>query len=140
VRFELERRMIYATIDAIDAGLAAAAHDISNGGLACTLCEMAFAGSSDHGLEMDLDRAGQPGVRTDVILFSESSGFVMEAAAGRESELEELLRGHGLEPMEIGVVTAEKIIVMKRRGRPAVDLDLEEARSVWRSGLAEAMR
>jgi hypothetical protein len=42
--------------------------------------------------------------------------------------------------MEIGVVTAEKIIVMKRRGRPAVDLDLEEARSVWRSGLAEAMR
>jgi phosphoribosylformylglycinamidine synthase len=140
VRFELERSMIYATIEAIDRGLAAAAHDISNGGLACTVCEMAFTGSAHHGLALDLDRAGAPGMRTDTILFSESSGFVIEAKAGREAELEELLKSHGLEFMEMGMVASEKRIVLKRRGRPVVDLDLEEARGVWRSGLAEAMR
>jgi phosphoribosylformylglycinamidine synthase len=132
--------MIYATIEAIDRGLAAAAHDISNGGLACTVCEMAFTGSAHHGLALDLDRAGAPGMRTDTILFSESSGFVIEAKAGREAELEELLKSHGLEFMEMGMVASEKRIVLKRRGRPVVDLDLEEARGVWRSGLAEAMR
>jgi phosphoribosylformylglycinamidine synthase II len=140
VRFDLERSMIYAVIEAIDRGLAAAAHDISNGGLACTICEMAFAAKARRGLALDLERAGGPGMRTDTILFSESSGFVIEARAGREAELEELLKGHGLEPMEIGLVSGEKRIAMKRRGRPAVDLDLEEARGVWRSGLVEAMR
>jgi len=42
VRFDLERSMIYAVIDAIDEGLLAAAHDISNGGLAATVMEMAL--------------------------------------------------------------------------------------------------
>ncbi len=42
VRFDLERSMIYAVIDAIDEGLLAAAHDISNGGLAASICEMAL--------------------------------------------------------------------------------------------------
>jgi phosphoribosylformylglycinamidine synthase len=101
---------------------------------------MAFAGSAHHGLDLDLDRAGEPGMRTDGILFSESSGFVIEAKAGQEAELEELLRSHGLESMEIGMVTSDKRIAMKRRGRLAVDLDLEESRGLWRSGLAEAMR
>jgi phosphoribosylformylglycinamidine synthase len=140
VRFVLERSMIHATIEAIDAGLAVAAHDISNGGLACTLSEMAFAGSARHGFELDLDGAGQPGMRTDTLLFSESSGFVIESAAGREADLEVLLRGHGLEPMRIGVATSGKKISMKRQGEPVVDLDLEEARGIWRSGLVEAMR
>jgi phosphoribosylformylglycinamidine synthase II len=140
VRFDLERSMIYAVIEAIDRGLAVAAHDISNGGLACTVCEMAFAADARYGLTLDLDRAGGPGMRTDTILFSESSGFVIEARTGREAELEELLLGHGLAPMEIGVVSSEKRIAMKRRGRPVVDLDLETARGIWRSGLVEAMR
>jgi phosphoribosylformylglycinamidine synthase len=140
VRFELERSIIYATIEAIDRGLVAAAHDISNGGLACTVCEMAFAGSARHGLELDLDRAGQPETRTDTLLFSESSGFVMEARAGHEADLKELLRGYGLEPVGIGMVTSGKRIAMKRQGGPVVDLDLEEAKGVWRSGLVEAMR
>ena len=39
VRFELERSMIYAVIDAIDQGLVGS-DDISNGGLAATLSEM----------------------------------------------------------------------------------------------------
>ena len=55
VRFDLERNMIYAVIDAIEEGLLAAAHDISNGGLAASLCEMALTRPARFGVEMDLD-------------------------------------------------------------------------------------
>ncbi len=140
VRFDLERDMIYAVIDAIDEGLLAAAHDISNGGLSCTAMEMALTRPAKFGFELDLDRAGDAGMRTDKLLFSESSGFVLEARPGKEARLMELLRNRHLEPMDIGKVTNERRIVIKRAGETVADLDLDEARMAWTSGLAEAMR
>jgi phosphoribosylformylglycinamidine synthase len=142
VRFELERSMIYAVIDAIDNCLVAACHDVSNGGLACTAVEMALTRPASFGLELDLEKAGEAGksMRTDKLLFSESSGFVIEAKAGKEAELAELLKSYNLEPMEIGSVTKAKRIVVKRAGKSVIDLDLDVARKTWTEGLAEAMR
>ncbi len=140
VRFDLERDMIYAVIDAIDEGLLAAAHDISNGGLACTVMEMALVRPSRFGFELNLDGAGESGMRTDKLLFSESSGFVLEARRGKEARLMELLMSYHLEPREIGMVTSKRRILMRRAGDTLADLDLDEARSAWTSGLAEAMR
>lgn len=144
VRFDLERNMIYAVIDAIDEGLLAAAHDISNGGLAASLCEMALVRPARFGFEADLAAAsGQSGdvsMRTDRILFSESSGFVLEAKDGSEARLIELLKKHGLEPMQIGTVSSKRRIVISRSSESVADLDLDEARNAWVSGLVEAMR
>jgi phosphoribosylformylglycinamidine synthase len=142
VRFDLERNMIYAVIDAIDEGLLAAAHDISNGGLAASLCEMALTRPAKFGFELDLDRVQgcDNCMRTDKLLFSESSGFVLEAKAGSEARLMELLRRYDLEPMQIGTVTSKRRIVMSRAGECVADLDLDEARNAWMSGLVEAMR
>jgi phosphoribosylformylglycinamidine synthase len=138
VRFDLERSMIYAVIDAIDEGLLAACHDISNGGLAATACEMALTRPARFGFELDLDKAGS--LRTDKLLFSESSGFVMEAKPGKEARLMEILRNYNIEPMQIGTVTSKRRIVMNRGGNAVVDMDLDEARNAWTSGLEEAMR
>ena len=143
VRFDLERSMIYAVIDAIDEGLLAAAHDISNGGLAASLAEMALTRPAKFGLEMDLDQVkGDTGMRTDKLLFSESSGFVLEAKAGSEARLVQLLRSYSLEPMQIGIVTSKRRIVMSRAGGSVAvaDLDMDEARNAWTAGLVEAMR
>jgi len=142
VRFDLERSMIYAVIDSIDEGLLVAAHDISNGGLAATVSEMALTRPSRLGFEIDLDKAAaaDASMRTDKILFSESSGFVLEARPGKEERLLEILRGYCLEPMEIGMVTKKRRIVMKRASETVADIDLDEARAAWTSGLAEAMR
>jgi phosphoribosylformylglycinamidine synthase len=142
VRFDLERNMIYAVIDAIDEGLLAAAHDISNGGLAASLCEMALTRPARFGFELDLDRVqgGDNCQRTDKLLFSESSGFVLEVKAGSKSRLIELLRKYDLQPMQIGTVTSKRRIVMSRAGECLADLDLDEARNAWMSGLVEAMR
>jgi phosphoribosylformylglycinamidine synthase II len=140
VRFDLERKMIHGVIDAIDEGLLAAAHDISNGGLAATVSEMALTRPAKFGFELELDMAGETGMRTDKLLFSESSGFVMEAKSGKEARLMEIMAGYGLEPMEIGCVTRKRSMVIKRAGETVMDMDLDEARSAWTTGLAEAMR
>jgi phosphoribosylformylglycinamidine synthase len=142
VRFDLERNMIYAVIDAIEEGLLAAAHDISNGGLAASLCEMALTRPARFGFELDLDRVqgGDNCMRSDKLLFSESSGFILEAKVGSESRLIELLRKYDLEPMQIGTVTSKRRIAMSRAGECLADLDLDEARNAWMSGLVEAMR
>ncbi len=146
VRFELERNMIYAVIDAIDQGLVAACHDISNGGLACTAAEMALVLPAKLGFELDLDKADKAGkagdtnLRTDKLLFSESAGFVIEVKQGSEDKLTDILRGYGLEPMEIGKVTEARRMTVKRKDKVAMDLDLDAARNVWTTGLSEAMR
>jgi len=144
VRFDLERSMIYAVIDAIDEGLLAAAHDISNGGLAASICEMALVRPARLGVDLDLDRVhggdAATDMRTDRLLFSESSGFVLEAKQGREARLEELLKSYDLEPMKIGRVTKERRIVMSRSGNAVADLDMDPARDAWTAGLVEAMR
>jgi phosphoribosylformylglycinamidine synthase len=142
VRFDLERSMIYAVIDAIDEGLIAASHDISNGGLAATAMEMAVTRPAKFGIELDLDGVvcGDLDLRTDKLLFSESSGFLLEAKAGNEKRLEELLKSYDLLPAKIGRVTAKRRIRITRKGETVADLDLDLARNAWTRGLAEAMR
>ena len=58
----------------------------------------------------------------------------------RRARLEELLRNYGLEPMQIGQVTKDRRIKMSRSGETVADLDLDEAREAWTTGLVEAMR
>jgi phosphoribosylformylglycinamidine synthase len=148
VRFDLERSMIYAVIDAIDEGLLAAAHDISNGGLAASVCEMALTRPARFGLDLNLDLAkggdeygdAAMSLRTDRLLFSESSGFILEAKNGKEARLVELLHSYNLEPMQIGKVTGKRRIVMTRADKTVVDLELDQARDAWTAGLVEAMR
>jgi len=55
-------------------------------------------------------------------------------------ELIDLMNKYGLESMEIGQVTNKRNIVMKRKRRTIVDLNVDEARRAWIEGLAEAMR
>jgi phosphoribosylformylglycinamidine synthase len=103
---------------------------------------MALTRPAQFGLELNLDNAGDAGknMRTDKLLFSESSGFVIEAKAGAEAQLVELLKSYNLESMEIGTVTKSRRIVMKKKGKTVIDLDLDAARKTWTEGLAEAMR
>jgi phosphoribosylformylglycinamidine (FGAM) synthase-like enzyme len=102
--------------------------------------EMAMTRPAKFGFELDLDPAGDPGMRTDKLLFSESSGFVLEARPGKETRLMEILRGYNLEPIEIGMVTEKRRIVIRRAGETVADLNLDEAISAWTRGLAEAMK
>jgi len=140
VRFELERSMIYATIDSIVEKIVVSAHDISNGGLGATAAEMALAGKGDLGMELALDSAGSSDLSADRLIFSESSGFLLECRAGSEEELEKLLKGYGLAIMRLGKVTESPTLVMTHEGKTVVRMDLKAAKKAWTGSLAEAMR
>jgi phosphoribosylformylglycinamidine synthase len=74
-----------------DAGLILAYHDRSDGGLAITLIEMAFAGHC--GLQIDLDPA-----RGDAVaqLFAEEPGVVLQVLAKQVPQVRACLARHGL--------------------------------------------
>src|SRR6185312_13069541 len=75
---------------AIRQGLVRSCHDLSEGGLAVALAEMAFAG----GVGADVTRCGAPGLSDEVALFSESTTrFVVEVRPDRTEAFEACLAG-----------------------------------------------
>ncbi|MBA2441502.1 MAG: phosphoribosylformylglycinamidine synthase subunit PurL [Rubrobacter sp.] len=81
-----EKRTCDAVREAVERGLVDTAHDLSGGGLAVALAEMALAGGI--GAEVSL----LPGARPDVALFGETGGCVLVAVPEeRAGELGEAL-------------------------------------------------
>jgi len=96
-------KLYKAIAGAIKAGCVAAAHDVSQGGLAVTLAEMAFSGGL--GAELDLS-AASAGLTPVELLFGESPArLVLEVAKGKEAEFLRLVKG--LPVAEIGYVKEE---------------------------------
>ncbi|HIE50275.1 MAG TPA: phosphoribosylformylglycinamidine synthase subunit PurL [Armatimonadetes bacterium] len=148
VRWERERGMIYGTIDAVNAGLVRAVHDISNGGLITTVAEMMMGGWAwgTWGAEIDLDRVPLGvGVASQVKalllrLFAESSGFVLEVPPSQAEELEATFARCGVTAFPLGEVAAHGRLIVKSRQETLIDVPLEEMKTAWTSGLPEAMR
>jgi len=85
-----EKAVADAVRRAISAGVVDTAHDLSGGGLAVALTEMALAGEAGIGADVQL----LPGGRLDVVLFGESGGCILLAVPEeRLVELEEHLEG-----------------------------------------------
>ncbi|MFQ6097171.1 MAG: AIR synthase-related protein, partial [Armatimonadota bacterium] len=141
VRWETERANIYTVIDAIDAGLVRSCHDISNGGLVCTLAEMAMGGyaSGRFGARVHLD-ALDTDLRDDKALFSESGGFVLEVRPDDLQRLRAIAATYAAQAVEIGRVTEEPTFEIRRADRPIIRLDLSAMKSAWTRGLSEALQ
>jgi len=140
VRFEYERAMIYAIIDAINNGNANAVHDISNGGFLTTAAEMAMGGRArgKYGMEIDLQQMKED-LPNHKKLFSESSGFVVEVPQGQASYFEKIMSGYGINPAYVGDVIGKPRLVAYSNST-ALDLSLDDMKSAWTSGLPRALR
>jgi len=124
---------IAAVRRAVRGGGLSAAHDVSDGGLACALAELAIAAAV--GLEVDLDPlVEQRGCSGESALFGEGpGGFVV---AGSRSQLEALAAESGAPVLIVGSVGGERISIS------AAELELEltvaDAERAW-SSLGERM-
>jgi phosphoribosylformylglycinamidine synthase len=117
-------------------GLANAAHDVSDGGLACALAEMAIA--AGVGIEADLDPLVElRGGSGESCLFGEGpGGIVLGVAAERVEELLGVTEEARVEALEIGSVGGDRLsISAAERDASVVLADAERA---WRS-LAERL-
>ena len=113
--------------DAVRAGTVRAAHDVSDGGLACALAEMAIAG--EVGLDADLDElVEERGCSGETALFGEGpGGFIL---AGDREQLERL-GGDGLDLFVIGSAAGDRIAISAAEAE--VDVALDDAGRAWRS-------
>ena len=115
--------------EAVAAGGITAAHDVSDGGLACALAEVAIAG--EIGLEVDLDELVElRGCSGETALFGEGpGGFVL---AGAPRALEQLADTPGAPDLVIvGSAGGGRISITAAEA--TVDVELAEATRAWRS-------
>ncbi len=91
VNAKTAKTIMDALTSAIDKGLVRSCHDLSEGGLAVSLAEMAFSGGI--GVEARLDNVPVGGkIRDDHILFSESnSRFLVEINKDSQDRFEEIM-------------------------------------------------
>lgn len=127
-------KLYQALSQAVNRGLVASAHAISDGGLGIALSETAFAG----GLGMDVDLAKVPMDklgRNDTVLFSEShSRFIVSICPQKKEEFEALMRGNVFAP--IGCVTRDgQFTVRGLDGNIAIKADIGELKEAYKRTL-----
>ncbi len=112
-------------------GIATAAHDVSDGGLACALAEMAIA--AQVGMKIDLDPLVElRGGSGETNLFGEGpGGIVLAADTGRANALIARAEEAGVAAVELGAVTGDRISIAA--AERDVSVALAEAERAWRS-------
>jgi len=136
------RAAIHALARAIESGAVLACHDLSDGGLATGLAEMAIGGGLGARLELNavpFDDAGLdpaaaagPAARDLAIAFGESPGrFLCEVPVGGEQAFAAAV---GDVPWAIiGEVTAEPLVELLGSGGGSERIAVAELAAAWRS-------
>ncbi len=134
VRYENERGIIYGTIEAIDQGLVRSAHDISNGGLLTSAAEMLLTNHPRHraGLELRLNTL-ESDLRIDTLLFSESSGMLLEVAPDNLESLRTVYQQFSMDIYIIGKTTDNnQLRVYNQEDALLFELPIDTMRKRWR--------
>ncbi len=112
---------------AVRSGAVSAAHDLSDGGVAVAVAEMAIAG--ELGIEADLDQLVEArGCSGETALFGEGPGGFL--IAGERSALEGL-GGSGVDVFVVGSAGGQRIAI--EAAETSIDVGLGDAARAWRS-------
>jgi phosphoribosylformylglycinamidine synthase II len=129
--------------EAIQQGLIRSCHDLSEGGLAVAIAEMALAGL--RGATINVGRMGIQGseeLSTGAMilarLFSESATrFLVEVTPEHLGNFENYLRANAVEEYyRIGTVTNTAQLVIQNGDTELLQLDIDELQSAWKGGQA----
>jgi phosphoribosylformylglycinamidine synthase len=137
VDFTAERMVQYIVRTAIREGILDVAHDCSDGGLSVALAESCIAGGVGAFINLDeLDKV-HPGLRSDVMLFSEEpSRIIVALPTEKWPELSELA-----EAMDVGLfrlgITGGFTLTIRRGEHTLVDLPVVDLEASWRGGLTQ---
>lgn len=136
VRWNLERGIIHGAIHVVQNGLALSAHDISNGGLLVTLCEMAMGGWGEGhlGAEIDLrDTRWQRAGRTDKTFFSESSGVLLEVKPENVNHVVQVFKNYCVKIYQVGRVTEKPFVSIRlSTSKALMQSPVSSLKKAWR--------
>lgn len=135
---EIGRDVFAGLNEATEQGLVRALHDCSEGGLAVTLAEMAFAGNL--GLSACLEELpveGAQALPAPALLFSESqSRLVAEVAPDKQTAFEAVLSKAAAPFALIGKVEAAPRLMITHNGKTVVNSDLTTLKNAWKKPLS----
>lgn len=121
---------------AIKTGIIRSCHDISDGGIACSLAESAFAGGL--GIEVDLSRMPQKSIyRDDFLLFSESQSRFFVTV--REKDIPAFEKIFKSVPYGVAgkVRNDERFMIRGINGGIVVDTEINILKDAWQAPFKE---
>jgi phosphoribosylformylglycinamidine synthase len=126
---------------AIRSGQILAAHDVSDGGLFLALFEMTLPIRRKGGsIGLNVDLASIAGkLRTDIALFSETGGFIIEVAPNYIRSIEAAAERSGISLKRIGSTTSKPQLSICLGKLPLIEGSLEKLRSRWSISQQEAL-
>jgi len=125
-----------AVLSLVRAGAVNAAHDISDGGLAVALAEMAIGLEGQQRLGLDLVL---PGELCDLslreLLFNEAGGFVLTCPPESAGEVEKLLSFGGAAWWPLGTVTDDRRFRIRTNDGDEVQAAVDDLATAWQGAL-----
>jgi len=126
--FALIKKAINVTQNLIDQHLILSGHDRSDGGLAVTLMEMAFAGNCS--IDVCVPNPGK--YRDFEVLFNEEGGFVVEVSNDAIASVESAYKDVGVQAVQIGTVFSGDYIKIAVGPEPAcIEDKMTSLRDIW---------
>ena len=129
---DYEKRVHQAMREIAGAGIAASAHDLSDGGLAVALAECAF-GPGNYGAEIVLDSA----MPSQFLLFHEAPSRILVATADAAA-VQAVAARHGVAAPVIGL-TQPGLLRISTGGAILIDVDTAALRRHWESALSNLL-
>ncbi len=137
VNLKTERQLLRTVTKIIESGVVEAAHDISKGGLAVSLAEMAIQGQK--GFTVNLDNVPAKTTSLAQLLFSESKPrFVLESRAKNTTRILQRLRAVRIKAAKIGRVQGNRIEFESSR-EPLIAVPVASGAEAWSKTLSKTM-
>ncbi|GAA5533706.1 phosphoribosylformylglycinamidine synthase subunit PurL [Deinococcus aluminii] len=135
----MEKLLLEATLEAIQAGLVAGVQDMGAAGLVSSTCEMAYRAGLGITMDLDLVPTRESGMVPMELCLSESQErMILVPVPGREQELLDLLAKWELDVVTIGEVEGHDRYRLTWKGEVVCDLPvalLNEAPKYTREGV-----
>ena len=117
-------------------GLLRSCHDISDGGLLLAAFEMTLPQRKKGGsIGIRIDAAAIGNARSDMLLFSQTPGFLIEASKESVASLETIAKERGIAVRTIGSTSGEPMLTVSGSTSPLLRIDLFDAHRTHKNGL-----
>jgi phosphoribosylformylglycinamidine synthase len=134
IDLDVEKNVQKAVLSAIQQGLVASAHDLSEGGIAGALAESCISGGI--GAEVSLTSE----LRPDHLLFSESqSRILLSAKPEQANALTALLSEQGVKHAVVGTVKGSSLTI-NVNGKSGISAPVQQLEKVWKDAIPCLMK
>jgi len=131
---EAEKSLQQSVLSAIQAGLVASAHDLSEGGVAAALAESCISGRIGANVSVETE------LRADHFLFSESqSRILLSATAEKAQALLAHIAQYGVKAAVIGTVGGEDLVINVNQ-KAAINTPVTKLEGVWKDAIPCLMK